>query len=170
MNKSNIFEITKHFSIIVLSLFLLNACHSTQKVNQSVSKVENKIQKPKNIIFIAVDDLKPLLNAYGQSQMHTPNFDRLSKMGVTFTNAYVQQAVCGPSRASVMTGTRPDRSKVWDLHTNFRKSAPDLLSMPEYLITQGYETTGVGKIYHQGSVSPGHDAKSWSIPYAFPED
>ncbi len=103
----------------------------------------------KNILFIAVDDLKPLLSNYGETQMHTPNFDRLADMGMTFTNAHVQQAVCGPSRASVMTGTYPDKTKVWDLHTDFRESAPELVSMPEYLISQGYETTGTGKIYHQ---------------------
>ena len=122
----------------------------------------------KNVLFIAVDDLKPLLSNYGHKQMHTPNFDRLSKMGATFTHAYVQQAVCGPSRASVMTGVPPDRTRVWDLHTDFRHSAPDLISMPEYLITQGYETTGIGKIYHKGSASPGHDGKSWSIPHIIP--
>ncbi len=124
----------------------------------------------KNILFIAVDDLKPLLSNYGHDEMVTPNFDRLAKMGVTFTKAYVQQAVCGPSRASVMTGTNPDVTRVWDLHTNFRESNPNLMSMPEYLITQGYESTGIGKIYHKGSCSPGHDAKSWSIPHIIPSD
>lgn len=123
----------------------------------------------KNILFIAIDDLKPLLNSYGHEQMHTPNFDRLSKMGISFHNAHVQQAVCGPSRASIMTGMYPDRTKVWDLHTDFRESAPDLMSMPEYLITQGYETTGIGKIYHKPSSSPGHDGKSWSIPHVLPK-
>jgi len=125
--------------------------------------------KPKNILFIAIDDLKPLLSNYGHSEMHTPNFDRLAKMGVTFTHAYVQQAVCGPSRASVMTGTPPDRTRVWDLHTNFREASPDLVSMPEYLISQGYETTAIGKIYHKSSTSPGHDGKSWSIPHIIPD-
>ena len=126
--------------------------------------------KPKNILFIAVDDLKPLMNNYGFPQMKTPNFDRLAKMGVVFNNAHVQQAVCGPSRASIMTGTYPDRTRVWDLETDFRKSAPDLISMPEYLVSQGWETTGIGKIYHKGSSSPGHDGKSWSIPHSQPTD
>ncbi|WP_228852988.1 sulfatase [Aegicerativicinus sediminis] len=130
-----------------------------------ISAIAQSESTKKNILFIAVDDLKPLLSNYGHDQMVTPNFDRLAEMGITFTNAHVQYAVCGPSRASVMTGTYPDRNKVWDLHTDFRKSAPNLISMPEYLITQGYETTGVGKIYHKGSSSPGHDGKSWSIPH-----
>ncbi|MFH6771154.1 sulfatase [Gaetbulibacter aestuarii] len=132
-------------------------------------KAQTNTQK-KNILFIAVDDLKPLLSNYGHSEMITPNFDRLAKMGMTFTNAYVQYAVCGPSRASVMTGTYPDITKVWDLHTDFRKSAPDLVSMPEYLISQGYETTAIGKIYHKPSAAPGHDGKSWSIPWIQPDN
>ncbi|WP_367388012.1 sulfatase [Lewinella sp. LCG006] len=124
----------------------------------------------KNILFIAVDDLKPLLSVYGHNEMHTPNFDRLAAMGATFTNAHVQYAVCGPSRASIMTGTFPDETKVWDLHTDFRESAPSLISMPEYLIHQGYETTAIGKIYHKGSSAEGHDGKSWSIPHQLPEN
>ena len=124
----------------------------------------------KNILFIAVDDLKPLLSVYGHDQMHTHNFERLAAMGTTFTNAHVQYAVCGPSRASIMTGTFPDETKVWDLHTDFRESAPDLQSMPEYLITQGYESTAIGKIYHKGSSAKGHDGKSWSIPHQMPDN
>lgn len=124
--------------------------------------------KPNNILFLAVDDLKPLLSNYGHEQMHTPNFDRLAAMGVTFTNAHVQYAVCGPSRASIMTGCYPDRTRVWDLHTDFRKSSDGLISMPEYLTTQGYETVGVGKIYHKGSSAPGHDGKSWSLGHTLP--
>ncbi|QOD61976.1 sulfatase [Polaribacter haliotis] len=137
---------------------------NTQKeVSQSVSNTNKK-----NILFIAIDDLKPLLSNYGNSQMKTPNFDRLAKMGMTFTNAHVQYAVCGASRASVMTGANPDKTKVWDLKTDFRKSAPSLVSMPEYLISQGYESTGVGKIYHIPSSAGGHDGKTWSIPHEMP--
>jgi len=126
-------------------------------------------QEKKNILFIAVDDLKPLLSNYGNKQIKTPNFDRLAAMGATFTNAHANQAVCGPSRASILTGTCPDMTQVWDLHTDFRISNPELVSMPEYLITQGYETTAIGKLYHKGSTSPGHDSKSWSVPHAQPE-
>ena len=146
--------------IVVFINLLLISCGS-------IAQVENK---QKNILFIAVDDLKPLIKAYGENQMVTPNFDRLINSGVMFQNAEVQQAVCGPSRASVMTGTYPDRTKVWDLHTDFRESSPTLISMPEYLISQGYTTTAVGKIYHKGSTAPGHDGKSWSIPHSLPEN
>lgn len=163
------------YSIAFLLLVLVCiACKTTQETQPKTEKNKSEITQAsgekRNIIFIAVDDLKPLLSNYGYSQMHTPNFDRLAEMGVTFTNAHVQYAVCGPSRASVMTGTYPDRTKVWDLHTNFRKSAPDLISIPEYLIGQGYETWAVGKIYHKGSSSEGHDGKSWSIPHELPDN
>lgn len=161
----------KSIKLIVLTLALVSfySCKAQPtESNVSTQEVNRTSKGKKNILFIAIDDLKPLLSNYGETQMVTPNFDRLAEMGMTFTNAHVQQAVCGPSRASVMTGTYPDRTKVWDLHTDFRDSAPDLLSMPEYLISQGYETTGTGKIYHQGSVASKHDGKSWSIPYTRP--
>ena len=166
---------TKHSVNIVslLLLIVLFAC-KTPKPNSGSQAISSPVKtetsaKQKNILFIAVDDLKPLLSNYGETHMHTPNFDRLADMGMTFTNAHVQQAVCGPSRASVMTATYPDKTKVWDLHTDFRDSSPDLVSMPEYLITQGYETSATGKIYHQGSVASEHDRKSWSIPYTRPD-
>lgn len=152
----------------ILSVLIVISCKAQNTTKSQNSNFSSK--EKKNILFIAVDDLKPLLSNYGQMQMQTPNFDRLAKMGMSFTNAHVQYAVCGPSRASVMTGTNPDRTKVWDLHTDFRESAPDLISMPEYLISQGYETTGVGKIYHKGSSAAGHDGKSWSMPHQQPKN
>ncbi|HRD82010.1 MAG TPA: sulfatase [Saprospiraceae bacterium] len=151
-------------------IFLLAVFTALAVMNARCRPMPKTNGTARNILFIAVDDLKPLLRHYGSVAMHTPNFDRLAKMGVTFTNAQVQQAVCGPSRASIMTGTYPDQTRVWDLHTDFRVSAPHLISMPEYLITQGYETTGIGKIYHKGSTAPGHDGKSWSIPHIIPDD
>ncbi len=163
---------TKHIALIAFVSLIVLACKAQQSQKTTTDKKVTKTNKSskKNILFIAVDDLKPLLSNYGESQMKTPNFDRLANLGMTFTNAHVQYAVCGASRASVMTGTDPDTNKVWDLHTNFRESAPDLVSMPEYLISQGYQTTGVGKIYHKGSSSKGHDGKSWSIPHQIPKN
>lgn len=165
-------KLVNTFLLIILLVVVSFGCKSQQPKNNAVKEVvkENLTSEKKNILFIAIDDLKPLLSNYGETQMHTPNFDRLADMGMTFTNAHVQQAVCGPSRASVMTGTYPDKSKVWDLHTDFRESAPELVSMPEYLISQGYESTGTGKIYHQPSAAPGHDAKTWSIPHDTAKD
>jgi len=102
--------------------------------------IAQQTKKP-NILFIAVDDMKPELGCYGNKLIKTPNIDRLAKMGTVFMSNYCQQAVCGPTRASVMTGTRPDVTKVWDLKTQMRVANPATLTLPEYLISQGYTTS-----------------------------
>ena len=118
-----------------------------------------KEQRP-NILFIAVDDLRPELGCYGASHVISPNIDRLARSGLLFNNAYCQSAVCNPSRASLMTGLRPDSLKVWDLKTEMRSVAPDVTTLPTYLMRNGYFTTAVGKIYH--NIFP--DSLSWSEP------
>jgi len=118
-----------------------------------------------NILFIAVDDLKPMLGCYGDTDILTPNIDKLAERGMVFLNNACQQAVCAPSRASLMTGTYPDTTKVWDLKTQIREANPDTLTLPEYLQRFGYETTGVGKTYDPRSVDKQLDAPSWSQPY-----
>ena len=130
--------------------------------NLAAFSQENK--KP-NILFIAVDDLKPILGCYGNTIIKTPNIDRLAKMGTVFMSNYCQQAVCGPTRASIMTGKRPDYTKVWDLKTKMRDINPDILSLPQYLISQGYSTQGIGKIYDSRCVDKKMDEPSWSVPY-----
>jgi len=121
-------------------------------------------QKP-NILFIAVDDLKPMLGCYGDTDILSPNIDRLAERGTVFLNNACQQSVCGPSRASLMTGTYTDTTKVYDLKTQMREVNPDTLTLPEYLQQQGYETTGTGKVYDPRSVDEQFDAPSWSIPF-----
>jgi len=122
-------------------------------------------QSHPNVLFIAVDDLKPLIAAYGEKMVITPGLDRLAKEGMAFQNCYVQQAISGATRASCLTGMRPDKTKVWDLETNFRQVNTKAVSLPEYFIKNGYETAAVGKIYHEGSEGSGHDAPSWSTPW-----
>ncbi len=121
-------------------------------------------EKP-NILFIAVDDLKPDLGCYGNSYVKTPNFDRLAAMGTTFTNSHCNQAVCGPSRASLMTGLRPDRTKVHDLKTITRDVSPWITTLPEHFKNNGYITAGTGKIYDPRSVDKKLDEPSWSLPF-----
>jgi iduronate 2-sulfatase len=123
-----------------------------------------RADKP-NILFIAIDDLKPILGSYGNPLIQSPNLDKIADNGTVFLNNHCQQAVCGPSRASIMTGMRPDYTGVWDLRTRMRDVNPDILSLPQYLITQGYSTQGIGKIYDQRCVDEYLDEPSWSIPY-----
>ena len=123
-----------------------------------------KKQQP-NILFIAVDDLKPILACYGDKMIKTPNIDRIAKNGTLFAANYCQQAVCGPTRASLMTGKRPDYTKIWDLKTKMRDVNPDILSLPQYLISQGYTTQGIGKVYDVRCVDKDIDKPSWSVPF-----
>jgi iduronate 2-sulfatase len=118
-----------------------------------------------NILFIAVDDLKPIIGAYGNSMIKTPNIDRLAKRGTVFLNNYCQQAICGPTRASIMTGMRPDMTKIWDLKAKIRDVSPDIVTLPQYLITQGYSTQGIGKVFDPRNVDEQNDKSSWSVPY-----
>jgi iduronate 2-sulfatase len=121
--------------------------------------------KKMNVLFIAVDDLKPILGCYGDKLVKTPNIDRLAKQGTIFMMNYCQQAVSGPTRASLMTGLRPDKTKVWDLATKMRDVNPDILSMPQYFFSKGYQTAGLSKIYDSRCVDADLDKPSWSIPY-----
>ena len=141
------------------SVFLILFAISTSVFAQK--KVNNK----PNILFIAVDDLKPLLGCYGDTLVKSPNIDRLAKMATVFNSNYCQQAICGPTRASLMTGRRPDVTKIWNLTTQMRDVNPDIVTLPQYLISQGYETSAIGKIYHPSSALDGVDPVSWSIPY-----
>lgn len=121
-----------------------------------------------NILFIAVDDLKPMLGCYGDTLVKTPNIDRLASMGTVFLNAHCQQALCGPSRNSLLTGLRPDTTRVWDLETRIRDIVPDVVTLPQYFKQNGYTTVGVGKIYDSRCVENNDDPASWSCPYIYP--
>lgn len=143
----------KYFIILIATLVF----------DTSIGQVNN-MSKP-NILFIAIDDLKPLIGAYGNTLVKTPNIDRLAKRGTTFINNYCQQAVCGPTRASILTGMRPDYTQIWDLKTQLRTVSPDIVTMPEYLITQGYTTLGIGKVFDPRNVDQDLDKVSWSVPY-----
>lgn len=114
---------------------------------------------PKNVLLIYIDDLRPELGAYGQSHVHSPHIDTLAAEGLLFERAYVQQAVCHPSRVSTLTGVRPDTAGVTDLHSDFRVNLPDIQTLPQLFKDAGYHAIPFGKIYHAPSVN---DAASWS--------
>jgi len=119
----------------------------------------------KNVLFIVVDDLRPLLGCYGDTIAHTPNIDRLAANGRVFDLAYCQQAVCAPSRASFMTGRRPDALKIWTLSQPFRKQHPNIVTLPQYFMNNGYITAAAGKIYHDPAAH--QDPASWTLPAKF---
>jgi arylsulfatase A-like enzyme len=123
-----------------------------------------------NVLFIAIDDLKPELGCYGNKLIKTPNIDKLAAKGTLFTQSYCQQAVSGPTRASLLTGKRPDYTKVWDLQTLIRDINPDIVTLPQYFAQNGYTTTGIGKIFDARSVDKMSDTKSWTMPFLKLED
>jgi len=129
-----------------------------------VARSADQPAKP-NVLFIAVDDLRPELGCYGNTLIQTPNIDRLAKAGIVFDRAYCQQAVCSPSRTVIMTGTRPDTTKVWDLYTHFRKALPDVVTLGQQFKNHGYFVQGMGKIYH-GTLD---DSPTWSVPWQTPK-
>ena len=126
-----------------------------------------------NVLFIAVDDLKPLLGCYGADWIHSPNIDRLAARGVVFSRSYCQQALCGPTRASLLTGLRPDSTGIYSMGSKdmlLRLRAPEVLTLPGHFTRNGYHTRAIGKIFDPRNVDPGHDKVSWSEPYLTGED
>jgi len=116
-----------------------------------------------NVLLICVDDLKPIAGCYGGTAQ-TPHIDRLAERGIRFDRAYCNQAVCSPSRNSLLTGFRPQTLGIYDLGTNFRKSRPDAVTLPQAFLKAGYHTEAMGKIFHVGHGNS-EDAASWSVPH-----
>ena len=134
-----------------------------------------------NILFIAIDDLRPELGCYGSELAVSPNLDALAKEGLLFNRAYCQQAICRPSRASLMTGARPETTGLFHNYVSLRELQPDMITLPQHFISHGYETVYCGKIFHQGDTD---EENSWSrdpvkwvkgvkkpnTPFALPEN
>ncbi len=125
--------------------------------------------KKPNILFIAVDDLKPLLGCYGVPWIKSPNIDRLAARGTVFTSSYCQVSFCAPSRMSVLTGLRPDSTGV---HLNpdrasdlLRSRLPDIVTLPQQFRNHGYITHPLHKVFDGRTVDAGHDRASWTVPY-----
>lgn len=117
-----------------------------------------------NVLFIAVDDLRPELGCYGASHMKTPNLDRLASRGVAFERAYCQVAVCNPSRNSVLSGLRPASTTILANNKFLRPTLPEVVTLPQQFKNHGYTSLSLGKIFHHSSSEPGDDPLSWSEP------
>ncbi|WP_372752938.1 sulfatase [Mariniflexile sp.] len=129
------------YCVVVSTSVVLTAC-------QTKKTAVNHVEKRPNILFIPIDDLRPELGCYGDSNIVSPNIDKLASNGVVFNRAYCQQAVCTASRTSLLTGLRPDSTQVWDLKTHFRDRMPDLISLPQFFKNNGYYSVGLGKTFH----------------------
>jgi len=143
------------FLVSISPLLAMNSC--TMKEQKAKNETSGSI-KP-NVLFIPVDDLRPELGCYGDTNIKTPNIDRLAAQGVVFEQTYCQQAVCNPSRASLLTGLRPDSTEVWDLKRHFRDVLPDVVTLPQYFKENGYTSIGFGKTFHNNDP----DTISWSV-------
>ena len=144
----------QRFIFLIYTLAIILGCKSEER------KELTSIEKAKpNILFIAIDDLRPELGSYGSEIAISPNLDKLSSQGLQFNRAYCQQAICGPSRASVLTGIRPETSGIYHNYIKFREVNPDIITLPQHFMNNGYETVYAGKIFHHGDLD---DEKSWS--------
>ena len=115
-----------------------------------------------NVLFIMVDDLRPMLGCYGHSEMHTPNIDRLAERGTLFNRAYCQYPLCSPSRTSMITGLRPETTDVLNNSDDFRQKLPDVVTLPQHFKRYGYHTQSVGRVAHLPRLQD--DENSWSAP------
>lgn len=129
-------------------------------ISQNSKEITDRDERHPNVLFIAVDDLRPSIGCYGDARAITPNIDRLAQTGVRFDRAYCQVAVCNPSRASLMTGLRPDKLGVWTLPIHFREAMPAAVTLPQWFRSHGYTAVSHGKIFH----NPTPDPQSWSEP------
>jgi arylsulfatase A-like enzyme len=141
MNESNFYKLTLFTFFIA---FTIMGC----KNKESDISVANLSLKKQNILFISIDDFRPKISSYGETKMITPNIDKLASEGLQFNNAYTNIAVCGASRASIMTGIRPSEKRFNDFSTRASVDTPDAIPLNQIFKENGYETISYGKIYH----------------------
>jgi len=112
-----------------------------------------------NVLFISIDDLRPELGCYGSELVKSPHLDTLAAKGLRFDRAYCQEAICAPSRASLLSGTRPDKNGITHNYVEFRDLNPKMITLPQHFIANGYDTAYCGKIFHGRRTD---DENSWS--------
>ena len=127
-------------------------------------------QQRKNVLFFAIDDLRTELGAYNHDQVKSPNIDKLASKSLLFERAYCQVSLCSPSRASLLTGRRPDTNHVWQISADeYWRQFTNATTIPQYFKENGYISIGMGKVFHPGAPSGQDDEEySWSpegLPY-----
>ncbi len=147
------------YSILIIAglMLVISACNKSKSGNN----------KKMNVLFIAVDDLRPELGCYGKEYMHTPNIDKLASEGRMFRNHFVHSAICGPSRNTLLSG---QRTLNWDFWKNMRESdsKPDeIISLPQLFKENGYKTVGIGKISHEPGGVIDSLQKIYEVPYSW---
>lgn len=118
-------------------------------------------QNKPNVVVFLVDDLRTELGCYGSQTVKSPNIDRLADEGVLFQKAYSQQAICAPSRISLLTGQRPDKIGIYSIFTPLRSVDKETVTLPQLFKEKGYTTVSIGKVYHHGY----DDKENWSIHF-----
>ncbi|MGI8964934.1 MAG: sulfatase-like hydrolase/transferase, partial [Limisphaerales bacterium] len=147
---------------LLFSLFFLGTVGSEKLI-----AAEKKEPSQFNVLFIAVDDLNTSLGCYAHPLVKSPNMDRLAARGIKFDRAYCQYALCNPSRSSLLSGLRPNTTKIFNNSLPIRKVFPDIVTLPQLFKNNGYFSARVGKIYHYGvpgdiGTSGLDDAPSWN--------
>jgi len=133
-------------------------CTSVSLLNGTLFGKNLSTKKKKNVLFISVDDLRTQLGCYGHEETKSPNIDRIASEGLLFERAYCQQAICSPSRISLLSGMRCETTKIYGLKYQLSEKWPDIISLPHLFKRNGYETISIGKIYHHSK----DDLNAWS--------
>ncbi len=162
-------------TLSLISIFWHTKMHSvsSSRLESDVSyKVEGRIEKRLNVLFVCVDDLGEDISPYNKlkdekdpfyQEVYTPNLERLASDSLVLAQAYNQYPFCNPSRSSLLTGRRPDTTRVYNLQRNFREVGGNFTTIPQYFKENGYATFNIGKVFHEylSNVDP----ISWSEPY-----
>jgi iduronate 2-sulfatase len=144
---------TSRFGVLLLvSLLCSSVCNSLVSADRP------------NVLLLLVDDLKPAIGAFGDSFAKTPNLDSLAGRGMRFDLAYCNQAVCAPSRFTLMLGSHSTSSGLYGLGSQLRQSVPDAITLPQHFAKHGYRTESLGKVFHIGHGNHG-DPESFSVPH-----